>query len=197
MGGGFSLRAAVGLAAALAFWVPVAGGAAPPHFDGPTIDNPREPPDFALPDQQRHRIELYALHGKIVLLTFLYTHCPDVCPLTADHLNGALQLLGRSRSQVRVLAVSVDPRGDTRTEVAAFIRRHRLLPEFHYLTASRAILAPIWHAYGVGSTTVDGLHVDHTLYTLLLDRSGRGRVLYGATSTSRAIAHDVRILLGS
>jgi protein SCO1/2 len=190
------MGAAAAIVAALAVFAP-SSAAGPPRFDGPTIDNPRVPPDFALYDQHRHRIELDALHGKVVLLTFLYTHCPDVCPLTADHLNGALQQLGPARSQVRVVAVSVDPRGDTPASVAAFVRRHRLLPEFHYLTASRRVLAPIWHAYGVDSTVVDGLHVNHTLYTLLLDEEGRGRVLFGSTSTSRAIAHDVRLLLGS
>jgi len=176
---------------------PPAAGASRPHFDGPTIDNPRVPPNFALYDQRHDRIELYAQHGRVVLLTFLYTHCPDVCPLTADHLNGALQLLGSDPSQVRILAVSVDPRGDTPAAVASFVHRHHLLSEFHYLTAPRRTLAPIWHAYGVDSTVVDGLHVNHTLYTLLLDRAGRGRVLFGSTSTSRTIAHDVRLLLGS
>jgi protein SCO1/2 len=189
-------RAAAGIVTALVVFAPTAL-ASHPHFDGPTIDNPRVPPDFALYDQRQNRIELHGQLGKVVLLTFLYTHCPDVCPLTADHLNGALQLLGRARTQVRVFAVSVDPRGDTRASVASFVRRHHLLSEFHYLTAPRHILAPIWHAYGVDSTVVDGLHVNHTLYTLLLDRAGRGRVLFGSTSTSRAIAHDVRLLLGS
>jgi protein SCO1/2 len=189
-----STRAAAIVAAALVLSVPAAA-AAPPAFDGPAIQNPRRPPDFALFDQQHRRVELYALHGKVVLLTFLYTHCIDVCPLTAARLNGALRLLGRARSQVRVLAVSVDPKGDTHASVARFIRTHALLPQFRYLTASRTTLAPIWNAYGVESTAQGGGHVDHTLYTLLLDRAGRGRVLYDSTATSRDVAHDVRLLL--
>ncbi len=51
--------------------------------------------------------------GKLVLLTFLYTNCPDVCPLITQNLNEALQMLGAKRDDVRVLAVSVDPEGDT------------------------------------------------------------------------------------
>lgn len=187
-------RAAATLAAALIVCAPAAA-ASPPSFDGPTITHPRRPPDFALYDQQRHRVELYALHGKVVLLTFLYTHCLDVCPLTAARLNAALALLGPARSQVRVIAVSVDPKGDTPASVRTFVRSHRLRPEFRYLTGTRRLLAPIWQAYGVTSTAQGGDHVDHTLYTLLIDRAGRGRVLYDSTATSRNIAHDLRILL--
>jgi protein SCO1 len=188
-------RAAAAIAAALCLLAPAAA-AAPPRFDGPTIESPRRPPDFALFDQQGHRIQLGALRGKVVLLTFLYTHCIDVCPLTAARLNGALSLLGPARSHVRVLAVSVDPNGDTPRSVHAFVHRHRLLPQFHYLTGSRSKLAPIWRAYGVESTAQAGDHVDHTLYTLLIDRAGRGRVLYDSTATSGEVAHDVRLLLG-
>jgi protein SCO1 len=188
-------RAAASLAAALVVCAPAAT-ASPPSFDGPTITHPRKPPDFALFDQQRRRVELYALQGKVVLLTFLYTHCRDVCPLTAARLNGALTLLGPARARVRVIAVSVDPKGDTRASVRAFIRRHRLRPEFRYLTGARRVLAPIWQAYGVKSTAQAGDLVDHTLYTLLIDRAGRGRVLYDSTATSGSIAHDVRLLLG-
>ncbi len=188
-------RAAAALSAALVLFAPAAA-AAPPRFDGPTVNDPHRPPDFALFDQQGRRVELYGLKGRVVLLTFLYTHCVDVCPLTAARLNAALRLLGPARTQVRVLAVSVDPKGDTPASVHAFIRRHALLPQFRYLTGTRHALAPLWRAYGVASTAAAGNHVDHTLYTLLLDRSGRGRVLYDSTASPGSIAHDMRVLLG-
>jgi len=141
-------------------------------------------------------VELYRLHGKVVLLTFLYTHCPDACPLTAERLNAALHALGPERRQAAVVVVSVDPRGDTPRAVRAFIAAHRLLPQFHYLTGPRSVLAPIWRAYGVSSYAQAGDRVDHTLYTLLLDRRGLSRVLYDSTAATAAfISHDVRILL--
>ena len=187
------VRAAVATAAlALAG---MAAAAPPPQFDGPTINNPHAPPDFALRDQQHRLVRLSALRGKVVLLTFLYTHCKDVCPLTAERLNGSLRLIGAERSQVRILAVSVDPKGDTPGSVSLFIRTHRLLPEFRYLTGSHAALSAIWHAYGVQSTATAGASIDHTLYTLLLDRHGRGRVLYDSTANSANVAHDLRLLL--
>ena len=186
-------RAAV-VAAALA--LSGAASAAPPVFEGPTIKNPHAPADFALRDQRGSLVRLSALRGRVVLLTFLYTHCPDYCPLTAERLNGALQSLGAARTQVRVVAVSVDPAGDTPHSVASFIRRHGLLPQFVYLTGARAALSRIWHLYGVQSRQHAGDQVDHTLYTLLLDRRGRGRVLYDSSATSSSIVHDVRLLLG-
>jgi hypothetical protein len=102
----------------------LSGHASPEKRDSegqPTIKNPRLAPNFALRDQDGQTVELSRLRGKAVLLTFLYTHCPDACPLTAVRLNRALAALGPERTRVRVLAVSVDPHGDTRQAVAGFI----------------------------------------------------------------------------
>ena len=131
-----------------------------------------------------------------MLITFLYTHCPDVCPLTAENLNQALRSIGQQRQNVRVLAISVDPKGDTPSAVTHFVQIHRLLPQFHYLTGPRSTLHAIWAAYGVKSRAQAGDNrVDHTLYTLMLDRSQKARVLDDATATPTTITHDLRILL--
>jgi protein SCO1/2 len=130
-----------------------------------------------------------------VLLTFLYTHCPDACPLTAEHLNEALRSLGARRKHVRVLAITVDPRGDTPKAVGRFVREHRLLPEFRYLTGPAGTVRSVLKAYGVKSLAQAGDRVDHTLYTLLLDKNLDARVLYDATATPEAIAHDLGLLL--
>jgi cytochrome oxidase Cu insertion factor (SCO1/SenC/PrrC family) len=99
---------------------------------------------------------------------------------------------------VRVLAISVDPAGDTRASVRRFVEQHQLVPEFRYLTGPRATLRRLWAAYGVRSLKqAGGDLVDHTLYTLLLDRSLRGRVLYDSTATASDIEHDIRLLLGA
>lgn len=191
-------RAAAATAALLLlFFVQGALAGGSPVFDGPTVKNPSVPPAFALRDQSGRVIRLGAQRGHVVLLTFLYTRCTDVCPLTAEHLNRALAALGRWAANVRVLAVSVDPKGDTPAAVQTFVRRHGLRAQFHYLTGTAAALQPIWAAYGVTSTAQAGGRVDHTLYTLLLDRSLRGRVVYDSTATTGAIAHDARLLLGT
>jgi protein SCO1/2 len=130
------------------------------------------------------------------LLTFLYTHCPDVCPVTAINLNTALRLAGPAQKDVSVLAVSVDPEGDTPRSVAAFVRSHHLRAQFHYLTGSSAALRRIWSAYQVKAVrSGKDAGVDHTLYTLGIDRNGVACVLFDATAEPAVVAHDLRLLL--
>jgi protein SCO1/2 len=180
-------------AAALAL---AAGAAAQsPQFAGPTLKHPSTPPDFALPDQDGRLVRLASQRGKVTLITFLYTHCPDFCPLTAQNLNDVLRTLGAARRNVTVIALSVDPKGDTPKAVDAFVRNHRLLPQFHYLTGTSAQMQPIWDAYQVTSVRRGGPDPDHTLYTLVVDRSGKARILFDALARPPAIAHDVRLLL--
>lgn len=183
-------------AVALALVGSGAAFAAGPPFVGPTLTHPAVAPDFALHDQSGKAVRLSAQRGKVVVITFLYTHCPDLCPLTAQNINAAVRTLGRQGKQVTVLAVSVDPGGDTPRAVTRFVRQHQLLPQFHYLTGSKQALRSVWSAYHVQSVRHAGDDVDHSLYTLLLDRKGRGRVLFDATATATAIAHDARLLLG-
>jgi protein SCO1 len=170
--------------------------AAPPAFEGGRIDNPSPLPGFTLHDQSGRAVSLSDQRGKLVLLTFLYTHCKDVCPLTAQNLSGAVQLLGAKRDDVRVLAVSVDPHGDTPKAVRHFVRVHRLVPQFHYLIGSKTQLARIWRDYSVTSVQRASGDIDHTLYTVLADQTGKARVLYDATATPVDVAHDLRLLLG-
>jgi protein SCO1/2 len=174
-----------------------AGAARAGGFDGPAIAKPARVPDFALRDQHGRLIRLSAERGNVVLLTFLYTRCPDLCPLTAVHLDSAVQRLGAAATHVRVLAVSVDPYGDTPASVRRFVRTHRLHREFHYLTGPAATLHSVWVAYRILSTRHRGDRVDHTLYTMLIDPAGRDRVLYDSTARPAAIAHDLRLLLAA
>ena len=172
-----------------------AAAAAEPPFVGPRISHPAVTPDFALRDQHGRLLRLSSQRGKVVVLTFLYTHCPDLCPLTAVHIDEAVARLGAARAGVTVFAVSVDPKGDNPAAVRRFVRSHRLGPQFHYLAGQRRILAPIWRKYEVTSVSVGGADPDHTLYVLLLDRRGKTRVLFDATAKADAIAHDLRLLL--
>src|SRR5437016_4588121 len=118
------------------------------QFAGVELNPPARAPEIALRDQNGHPIRLSSLRGKTVFVTFLYVNCPDVCPLIAAHLDTALRRLGAKRSNgIRILAVSVDPKGDTPAAARRFVKQHDLLPEFHYLLGTRAQLAPIWKAY--------------------------------------------------
>ena len=158
--------------------------------------NPTTPfraPAFVLPDQNGRATGIVSERGKVVLLTFLYTRCPDACPLIASRLSTALALLTPSaRSRVRVLAVSVDPEHDTPTAVARFIHEHRLGPQFHYLVASRNRLRPVWQAYNVLATRRNDQTIDHSASTTLIDRRGLVRSYFAPTAASADLAHDVR-----
>ena len=165
-------------------------------FVGPAIAHPSSAPDFTLRDQNGRAIRLRAQRGKVVLLTFLYTHCPEACPLTAIHIDDALRRLGGRGKDAVALAVSVDPKGDTPAAVDTFVRSHRLRARFHYLTGPRSALERIWRLYGVTPVTKGGPDPDHTLYVLLLDRTGTTRVLFDSLARPAAMAHDVGLLLG-
>ncbi|MDX6517001.1 MAG: hypothetical protein QOH73_2667 [Gaiellaceae bacterium] len=179
----------VAVGVALALLVP-RGASRPAALSGTAIDGSPAAPDFTLVDQDGRRVRLSALRGKLVLVTFLYVHCPDVCPLIASRLNAALPLLG---PRARVVAVSVDPRGDTPAAVRAYVRARGLGPHFRYVLGSQAQLAPVWKAYFLGVTPTPGA-VMHSSMTVLVDAEGRERVRYDASATPAQIAHDARVL---
>ncbi len=132
-----------------------------------------------------------------MLVTFLYVHCPDVCPLIAQNLNGALRQLGPKRDRVRVLAVSVDPAGDTPRAVKRYVAERGLLPQFRYLIGSRTELTPIWAAWHVLAVRQGPDVVDHVAYTVLVDPTGKERLLYDSRVKARQVLHDLRLLFAA
>ncbi len=115
----------------------VQSGPTPSPYRGMTVVGSTSAPDFALRDQSGRLVRMANRQGRYTLVTFLYTNCPDVCPLIASHLNTALRGSARGPT-TRVLAVSVDPKGDTPAAVRRFVAVHRLLPQFRYLTGTAA-----------------------------------------------------------
>jgi protein SCO1/2 len=147
-------------------------------------------PAIALRDARGGRFGTAGLAGRPYLVTFLYTHCPDECPATAAAIAVALDDLGAQARRVGVLAVSVDPRRDTARAARAFLRRHRLGANVHYLIGDAAQLRPVWRRWMVaGSTT-------HSLTTWLVDARGRLRAVYNGEVPSAAdLTHDLAALL--
>ena len=171
-----------------------AAKAKPVKMAGAELTPPRVAPAIALHDETGAPFSLATQRGHWVLVTFLYTHCPDVCPLIAQNLNGALHQLG-SAANVRVLAVSVDPKGDTPKTVRAYRARLHLVPAFHYLIGTRAQLRPIWAAWNVLAVAESAGLVDHVAYTALVDPRGEERVLYGGQVHAQDVVHDLRALM--
>jgi protein SCO1/2 len=145
--------------------------------------------DFALRDQNGRLVRLSAQRGHFVFLTFLYTHCQDICPLVAEWLDEA------ARGQnARVLAVSVDPAGDTPAAVRQFVRTHGLGPEFHWLLGTRDQLAPVWQSYDILVETRSLVKVSHAAPVFLIDRGGKPRLFYPPVQNAREFRHDLRLL---
>ena len=191
------LLACAGAGCGAATKTPSASSSTPSAFRGTPTLRAGVATDFSLVDQHGSSVRLSAQRGRVVVLTFLYTSCPDVCPITAAKLGAASRLLGPLASRVRILAVSVDPTNDTPRNVRRFITRLRLPAEFHYLTGTRAQLAPVWQSYNVLVERRNLERVDHGIPIVVIDKRGRPRVYFSHTATATAIAHDVRLLLSS
>jgi protein SCO1/2 len=167
------------------------------RFAGGELAPPRTAPPIALHDADGTPVSLAEQHGRYVLVTFIYTHCPDVCPLITQNLNAALRVIGPAkRRQVRVLAVSVDPTGDTPKAVKAYAREKHLFPQFRYLIGSRADLRRVWKAWHVLAVDTKPDLVDHVAYTALVDTEGKERVLYDSSVRATQVIHDLRVLMG-
>jgi protein SCO1 len=162
-------------------------------FAGTELDPPHPADPISLRDASGRRYTLSARKGRYVLVTFLYTHCPDVCPLIASSLNTVLRTAG-PKSKLEVLAVSVDPKGDTAAAVRAYARRMHLDPRFHYLIGTRAELGRVWAAWHVLSVRKAPNLVDHIAYTALVDAKGNERVVYDAQVNAAQVLHDLRVL---
>jgi protein SCO1/2 len=147
-------------------------------------------PAFALRDQEGRLTGPAQLRGHWYVVAFLYTHCPDVCPVIASNLGVALRRL----PSLRVLAISVDPKNDTPASVKAFLRAHNLPPRFRYVTGTHAELAPVWARYHVAAIAGPRPIVSHTAFELLVDPQGRERVLYDAQVQAVDITRDVAAL---
>ncbi len=163
--------------------------------------------DFPLTDSAGEQISLARYRGRPIALTFLYTDCPDVCPVIGQRIGQALGSLGADAQRVAVLIVSVDPGGDTPEKAAAFLHRHGLAgPGRHYLLGDTTALEPVWLAYGVGSAPLGVAQrapgepqqfgrIGHTDAVYLVDRQGRNRTILRGDATAEEIAHGLRLLL--
>jgi protein SCO1/2 len=165
-----------------------------PKLAGTELD-PTDAPDFTLTDGVTGRaVTLSAHRGQIVALTFLYTTCPDVCPLTATRFRSAQSELGADASRVTFIAVSVDPDRDTASAVQAFSAAHGLSSNWYYLIGGRPQLAPVWAAYGIG-VQAGSSTVTHNDAVYLIDARGRERALLHSEDLAADLVSDLRALL--
>jgi protein SCO1/2 len=165
-------------------------------YDAPAqLSPPRQAPDFSLHDSTGKLVHFSQFRGKAVLLTFIYDHCPDVCPLIVANLHNALVKLGARARDVQVVAVSVDPRGDTPQTVKAFLAAHEMTGRMEYLIGSLKELTPVWRKYGIQAQgSPDSREVSHTALVYGITGSGKMLALYPANFKPAWIVHDAPLL---
>lgn len=158
---------------------------------------PRPAPPLALDNYLGQPVNIASYRGKAVLVTFLYSHCPDVCPLIASNLRVAQNLMApATAAKAQIIAVSVDPSGDTPSAVAAFLAAHAVTGRMQYLIGSARQLASVWSAWGVGSErdAQQPQLVNHSGLVYGITGSGKQATIYAANFRPADIAHDVPLL---
>lgn len=169
-------------------------------YSGSLLSPAQVEPPLSLRNYKGERIDIDQYKGKAVLVTFLYTKCPDVCPIIAANLGVALNKLGpAAASKVQVIAVSVDPRGDTPKAVSVFLQRHRVKGRMQYLIGSGPELAKVWKAWGVGSEqdVQQPQLVNHSGLVYGITATGKITTLYAANFKPQEVIHDAPLLAAS
>ncbi|MGH7795520.1 MAG: SCO family protein [Candidatus Binatia bacterium] len=183
----------------VALMSPARGG--PPHHQQLKIER-REVRipinDFTLTDQGARRFEFKNLSGKVVVVSFSYTSCSDVCPLiTAAARQVQSGLSAAERDRIYLLTVTTDPEIDTPKVLTAYAQRYGAeLANWSFLTGREAELKKIWKNFGVGVKRKGRGIVEHTPLTAIVDQSKQLRYVYiGPSPDPKRVLTDVRDLL--
>ncbi len=166
---------------------------------GQQLDPPRSLPDLVARDQRGQMFRLADQRGKVVVLFFGYTTCPDVCPATLARWKRVRQQLGPDGERVRFVFVTVDPQRDTAEKVREYLELFS--PDFVGLVGSESDLQPFYRAFGAafekvpqpGSAT--GYLVAHTAAVPVVDTQGRWRLRFNPETSVEDYVHDLRVLL--
>ena len=145
-------------------------------FRGTELTSRNAAAPFELLDQFGSPVKLSDFEDKVVLLTFLYTNCPDVCPITTSQLREAHEMLGESAEDIAFVAISVDPERDTVRKMADYVGNfHERLVG---LTGSAEEIRAVVKVYRIYSDKVDDGHsssdylFDHSSVVYLMSPSG-------------------------
>jgi protein SCO1 len=164
-------------------------------LQGPTLSRPAAAPALRLANYMGREVSLRAYRGKAVLLTFIYTHCHNECPLIAANLHAALSMLGRRDRDVQVIGVTTDPGHDTPAAVNGFLAQHKMIGRMQYLLGSRAALVPVWRRWDIKAPRPNGKDVvGHTALVYGISATGKIMTVYPANFAPAQVAHDVPIL---
>jgi protein SCO1/2 len=165
-------------------------------YAGGEATPPKAAPELKLKNSLGEAVDLSQYKGKAVLVTFIYTHCPDICPLIVSHLKTAQAELGRKADDLQIVAVSTDPRGDNRRTVANFLAEHGMSGRMQYLIGSRPELGKVWTDWNIVAKPDKAGRdlVEHSALVYGIAADGKITTLYPANFDPSQIVHDVPLL---
>lgn len=153
--------------------------------------------DFTLTDQDGKEFRFQSLRGKVVLITFIFTTCPDFCPLLTAKLSHIQQKLQAERKNgYFLLTITTDPEIDKPSVLKSYGERYRAdLRSWAFLTGDKKNLTKVWDTFGVKVKRLSNGQVQHTGLTVLVDREGIQRVNYfGDRWQEKEILKDLETL---
>jgi protein SCO1 len=157
---------------------------------------PHAAPEFSLRGSDGSDVALARYRGKVVLLTFGFTHCAAVCPTTLATLSQARSALGKAADSVQVIYVTVDPERDSADHMRRYLAAFD--PSFIGGTGAPEALASVQAKYGV-TAVKEGTGPDyamaHTSSIFLIDRAGKLRALMPFGHDAADFVHDIKLLL--
>jgi protein SCO1 len=190
---------ALGLAAGIVLALLAGRLLRPYEFHGTILQSPDPAYNFNLTDGAGQVIKLSDFRGKLVVLYFGYTYCPDVCPDTLTQVNKALEMMGAKAEQVQVMMISVDPERDTPAAMSEYMRHFN--PDFIGLTGSPEQIALTAAPYGIyyekdsSGESAGGYLVNHTASLMVIDRDGHLKLILPYGITAADMAADFQELL--
>jgi protein SCO1/2 len=162
-------------------------------FVGDEIVPPIPAPKFNLINYTGENIANKDFDGKVVLLSFAYTSCPDTCPVLFGRFLGIQDELSEEIGEdVELVFISVDPEIDTPERLAAHVGAMK--GRWYYLTEEVSIVEEVWEAFNI-YVEKEGPIVSHTNLTLLIDQKGLARVQYIGLPPESVFLNDIENLL--
>jgi protein SCO1/2 len=167
-----------------------------PDYDGAVATPPKPAPQLALSDSTGQPFDISKHRGKVVLVTWLYVNCPDVCPLIVSNLKAAQTKLGDKADDLEIVAVSTDPERDTPKAVNKFLAARGMQKRMQYLVGDEGELGRTWKTWGIVAepAAANPELIEHSSPIYGISASGKITTLYPANFEPKQIVHDVPLL---
>ena len=203
-------------------WLIFIGCSRTDNLLGTIIDNSLPAPEFNLQNQFGNTVSISDYRGQVVVLTFLYSYCEDICPIVSNYFQQVYQLLEDDTDKVAFVIVSVDPKHDTIENVYKYSDDRGMLHKWTYLVGDEGQLKRVWSSYyidptlsknteysdkingnSISSGTVDsfrdsigvGYEIIHSAPIYLIDPNGIMRVLFTLPFDPVNLVHDIKLLV--